>query len=175
VLPAFGRLSRWLAKAVADATSDYPVTIVHGDYRLDNVVLDAESAHVQAVLDWEMSTLGDPLMDLALLLVYWEQPGDHLRRHIDVARSLTASPGFWSREDVLSGYLAQAGASSEHLKICLALACLKLAVIMEGIHRRYLAGHAVDGLSSNLATAAPALLEMGLLVASGGGVAALSE
>jgi aminoglycoside phosphotransferase (APT) family kinase protein len=73
-LTMFGQLASWLRKEVSAIAPDYPATLVHGDYRLDNLVLDPGSRRVRAVLDWEMSTLGDPMTDLALLLVYWEEP-----------------------------------------------------------------------------------------------------
>ncbi len=131
-------------------TSDYPSTFVHGDYRLDNLILDPSTYQVRAVLDWEMSTFGDPLMDLALLLAYWEQPADVLRQRVDVARNLTVAPGFWSRDRLLSEYLAATGVPDEHLTACLGLTCLKLATIMEGIHHRHQAGQALDDLSAGL-------------------------
>jgi aminoglycoside phosphotransferase (APT) family kinase protein len=173
-LPAFPRLASWLQDEVSGLTADYEVTVVHGDYRLDNLILDPGTRQVRAVLDWEMSTLGDPLMDLALLLVYWEQPGDGLRRQVNVARNLTAGHGFWSREQLVGAY-AEAGARPlGHLPVCLALACMKLAVVMESIHYRHLSGQAIDPLSAGLADAAPALLELGLEVAAGHGLAGLA-
>jgi len=173
-LPAFEQLRRWLTGAVGTLSADYPVTVVHGDYRLDNLVLDPSHLHVRAVLDWEMSTLGDPVSDLAVLLAYWEEPGDNLRARVSVARELTTAPGFWTRDQLLNHYLKVTGAPPDHLNVCLALACMKLAAIMEGIHFRHLAGHALDDLSSSLGDAAPALLEIGLLVADGEGLAALA-
>ena len=174
-LPAFGQLARWLTEEMGRLTSDYPSTFVHGDYRLDNLILDPATYQVRAVLDWEMSTFGDPLMDLALLLAYWEQPGDVLRQRVDVARNLTVAPGFWSRDRLLSEYLAATAVPDEHLTACLGLTCLKLATIMEGIHLRHQAGQALDDLSAGLADAAPALLEMGLQVAAGKGLAGLAS
>jgi aminoglycoside phosphotransferase (APT) family kinase protein len=159
---------------VRKLAADYPVTFVHGDYRLDNLVLDGSSKDVRAVLDWEMSTLGDPLMDLAVLLVYWEQRDDDLRRRVNVARCLTTPAGFWSRERLLEEYARATSLPMDHLNACLGLACLKLAVIMESIHYRHLSGKALDHLSDGLADAAPALLEMGLTVAAGHGVAGLA-
>ena len=148
--PAFGQLTRWLTEEMGRLTSDYPSTFVHGDYRLDNLILDPSTYQVRAVLDWEMSTFGDPLMDLALLLAYWEQPGDVLRQRVNVARNLTVAPGFWSRDRLLSEYLAATGVPDEHLTACLGLTCLKLATIMEGIHHRHQAGPALDDLSAGL-------------------------
>jgi aminoglycoside phosphotransferase (APT) family kinase protein len=173
-LPAFARLAGWLTEEVGRLSEDYPATFVHGDYRLDNLVLDPSFLAVRAVLDWEMSTFGDPLMDLALLLAYWEQPGDVLRQHVNVARGLTVGPGFWSRDRILEVYLTQTGLPPNHLDACLGLACLKLATIMEGINYRHRAGQALDDLSAGLTDAAPALLEMGLKVAGGKGVAGLA-
>jgi aminoglycoside phosphotransferase (APT) family kinase protein len=173
-LPAFALLADWLRATVERLSVDYPVTIVHGDYRLDNLVLDPVGLQVRAVLDWEMSTLGDPLTDIALLLVYWQQRDDQLRTHVNVARGITTSAGFRSRDQLLDRYLAASQVPPDHLNVCLALACLKLAAITEGIHHRHLAGHALDDLSADLADAAPALLEMGLLVADGNGLAALA-
>jgi aminoglycoside phosphotransferase (APT) family kinase protein len=173
-LPAFPRLARWLQDEVNGLTMDYEVTVVHGDYRLDNLILDPGTRQVRAVLDWEMSTLGDPLMDLALLLVYWEQPGDGLRRKVNVARNLTAGNGFWSREHLAGAYAEASARPLDHLPVCLALACLKLAVVMESIHYRHLSGQAIDPLSAGLGDAAPALLELGLEVAAGHGLAGLA-
>jgi aminoglycoside phosphotransferase (APT) family kinase protein len=175
-LPAFDQLARRLADMVAAVPPGREVTVVHGDYRLDNLVLDPGSLDIRAVLDWEMSTLGDPLMDLALLLVYWQQENDVLRRRLAVARNLTTGPGFWSRERLVAEYAnaARQPADTQHLDTCLALACLKLAVIMESVHYRYLAGQAQDQLSSGLEEAAPALVEMGLRVAGGKGLGGLT-
>lgn len=174
-LPAFDRLARWLQDEVARLTADYPVTFVHSDYRLDNLVLDPSSASVRAVLDWEMPTFGDPLMDVALLLVYWEERGDGRRQSVNVARNLTtASDGFWSRGQLLREYIAATNLPMDHLNVCLGLAGLKLAVIVESVHYRYLSGQALDDLSSGLGDAAPALLDMGLAVASGRGIAGLA-
>jgi aminoglycoside phosphotransferase (APT) family kinase protein len=172
-LPSFGRLADWLTARTAQLSSDYPVTLVHGDYRLDNLVLAPGHGRVRAVLDWEMSTFGDPLMDVALLLVYWEQPGDQLRQRVEVARELTTAPGFWTRDRLLSEYLRVTGLPPAHLDICLGLACLKLATILEGIHYRFRAGQALDELSAAMGTASPALIEMGLEVAAGHGLDAL--
>jgi aminoglycoside phosphotransferase (APT) family kinase protein len=173
-LPGLGQLTGWLRDEISGLPADYDVTMVHGDYRLDNLVLDPGTQQVRAVLDWEMSTLGDPLMDLALLLVYWEQPGDGLRHRVNVARGLTTADGFWTRGQLVSAYAQATTRPLGHLHACLGLACLKLAVIMESIHYRHLAGQALDPLSAGLGDATPALLELGLAVAAGQGLAGLA-
>jgi aminoglycoside phosphotransferase (APT) family kinase protein len=169
-LPGIDELHDRLAASVPESGAP---SIIHGDYRLDNVLVDSDD-RITAVLDWEMSTLGDPLMDLALLLVYWEQPGDGLRHQINVARSLTTGDGFWTREQLVSAYGQATARPLDHLHACLGLACLKLAVIMESIHYRHLAGQALDPLSAGLGDATPALLELGLAVAGGQGLAGLA-
>ena len=77
-----------------------PATIVHGDYRLDNMIL-SPAGEVSAVVDWELCTLGDPLADVGMLMVYWGQPGDELIPLHDVP---TTAPGFPRREDVRDRY-----------------------------------------------------------------------
>jgi aminoglycoside phosphotransferase (APT) family kinase protein len=173
-LPGLGQLTGWLRDEISGLPADYDVTMVHGDYRLDNLVLDPGTQQVRAVLDWEMSTLGDPLMDLALLLVYWEQPGDGLRHQVNVARGLTTADGFWTRDQLVSAYAQATTRPLDHLHACLGLACLKLAVVMESIHYRHLAGQALDPLSAGLGDATPALVELGLAVAAGQGLAGLA-
>jgi aminoglycoside phosphotransferase (APT) family kinase protein len=173
-LASFEPLASWLRDEISGLPTDYDVTVVHGDFRLDNLVLDPATQQIRAVLDWEMSTLGDPLMDLALLLVYWEQPGDGLRHQVNVARGLTTADGFWSREQLVRAYAEATMLPLGHLHACLGLACLKLAVVMESIHYRHLAGQALDPLSAGLGEAPAALLELGLAVAAGHGLAGLA-
>ena len=91
------------------------------------------------------------------------------------ARNLTTGRGFWSRDELAAEYAAASGTRMEHkhLDTCIALACFKLAVIMESVHYRYLTGQAMDELSAGLEEAAPALLQMGLSVAEGKGIGGL--
>ncbi|MEU6075463.1 phosphotransferase family protein [Micromonospora sp. NPDC047074] len=173
-LPGFDRLARWLA-ARTDAFADRAWTLVHGDYRLDNLILAPDAARVRAVLDWEMATRGDPVCDVALLLVYWTEPGDALRRHVPVALGVTDRPGFGDRAAVLRAYTAIRPVDRDHLDVCLALTCLKLAVIMESIHFRHLQGKQLGPGAADMAGAAAALVEMGLRVVDGQGVAALGS
>jgi aminoglycoside phosphotransferase (APT) family kinase protein len=132
-----------LAAALAGrvgAVPSMPGVIVHGDYRIDNTILAADAPQVCAVLDWEMSTLGDPVSDLAVMLVYWTDAGDTLRAAVPVAQHITDRPGFWSRAQIVERYAERSGRSLDHLDFCTALACFKLAVIMESILARSLQG-----------------------------------
>jgi aminoglycoside phosphotransferase (APT) family kinase protein len=177
-LPAIDRLIAWLAARVDALPADLPSAIVHGDYRLDNAIVDPQAPRIRAVLDWEMATLGDPLMDLATMLVYWSRPGDELRHRIRFAAFVTDRDGFWERGDLVSRYAERSGRDVDHLDVCLVLSGLKLAVIMESIRKRTLAGQqlgADTSLADGMAAATDALAEMGLAVAEGGGVDALSR
>lgn len=153
-------------------------SLVHGDYRFDNVILAPERPQVVAVLDWEMSTLGDPVVDLAVLLVYWTQEGDRLRSRVPVAQHITDAPGMWDRAAIVARYAAASGRSLAHLDACVALACFKLAVIMESIRFRALAGQQLGAgadEAEEMGAATGALAELGLAVLADGAVAGLAS
>ncbi len=114
-------------------------TIVHGDYRLDNVLVDHED-QIVAVLDWEMATLGDPLADVALLAVY--QRTDH-PGIANVEAPVTHAPGWPSEHELLERYATASGRDLSHLGFHIGLAAFKLAVILEGIHYRHVHGQTV--------------------------------
>ena len=114
-------------------------TIVHGDYRLDNTVLDEHGA-VRAILDWEICTLGDPVADLGLLLVYWSEASDPTGDVLGV--SPTSAPGFESRDQVLRAYASHSDLDLSHVAYYQAFGYWKLACIMQGVYARYSAGAA---------------------------------
>jgi len=177
-LPEIETLHAWLEMAIAKVPESLPTSIVHGDYRIDNVILASQKSDIVAVLDWEMSTLGDPISDLAISLVYWSQETDTLRKRIPVAEDVTSGPGFWSRQQVLDRYVSQTGLDISHLDECVALACFKLAVIMESIHHRNLSGQqlgAAAGAQSTMGEATVALTELGLAVTHQGAIEALNN
>jgi aminoglycoside phosphotransferase (APT) family kinase protein len=113
-----------------------PATIVHGDYRLDNMIL-APSGEVAAVVDWELCTLGDPLADVGLLMVYWSQAGDEL---IPLFDPPTVAAGFPSRDEIRDRYAERSGRDLSQLDFYVALGYWKLAIILEGVYARYAAG-----------------------------------
>ncbi|MHB1592920.1 MAG: phosphotransferase family protein [Streptosporangiaceae bacterium] len=171
------RLARLLAGRVGRLPPSPRAAVLHGDYRLDNLIIGPRDLAIRAILDWEMSTLGDPLADLALLLVYWSRPGDGLRRQVPVAAGVTDRPGFWSREQLIQRYQEHSGLSTDNLDFYVALACFKLAVILESIHTRHLQGRQIGvavGEDHQLARAVPALMELGLRVAQASDATALS-
>ena len=120
-------------------------TIVHGDYRLDNTVLD-DSGHVTAILDWEICTLGDPLADLGLLLVYWAEPSDASVALLGQAP--TTAAGFSSRAEVLAAYEAATSLDVSQVSYYQAFGYWKLACILQGVFARYMAGATAGDASS---------------------------
>jgi aminoglycoside phosphotransferase (APT) family kinase protein len=113
-----------------------PATIVHGDYRLDNMILTAEG-EVAAVVDWELCTLGDPLADAGLLMVYWPEAGEE---GVALGQPATMAPGFPSREELKARYAERSGRDLSQLDFFVALGYWKLAIILEGVYARYAAG-----------------------------------
>ncbi|HVO55841.1 MAG TPA: phosphotransferase family protein [Solirubrobacterales bacterium] len=113
-----------------------PATIVHGDYRLDNMIL-APSGEVAAVVDWELCTLGDPLADVGTLMAYWPERGDAT---IALGMPANLAPGFPTREELIARYAEASGRDVSNLGYYLALGYWKLAIILEGVYARYAAG-----------------------------------
>ena len=111
--------------------------VVHGDYRLDNVMINPDTQAVAAVLDWEIATLGDPLADLAALLVYWTQDGDQV---FPLRDAPTLAPGFWTRDQVIARYEQQSGIDCSDMEFYLAFGYWKMACILEGVYTRFRSG-----------------------------------
>jgi len=133
-----------LIEAVGDQLSaqipvQQRVSVVHGDYRLDNTVLD-EKGRVRAILDWEICTLGDPIADLGLLMVYWAEPTDPTVSLLGVAP--TTAKGFATREQVLKSYATHSSLDLGDVAYYQAFGYWKLACIMQGVFARYSAGAA---------------------------------
>ncbi len=135
-------------------------TLVHGDLRLDNmlVTLDPRPA-VAAVVDWEMSTLGDPLADLGLTLMYWTDPGEEDWLRITEGGSVTTIPGFMSRARAAARYAELTGRDLSNIGYYVAFGCFKLAVVLEGIHARYLQRKTVGEGFEREGPAVPKLIE----------------
>jgi aminoglycoside phosphotransferase (APT) family kinase protein len=113
-----------------------PATIVHGDYRLDNMIL-SPSGEVAAVVDWELCTLGDPLADVGMLLVYWSEVDDDFKPLFAPA---TIAPGFPKRDEVRERYAELSGRDLGQIDFFIALGYWKLAIILEGVYARYASG-----------------------------------
>jgi aminoglycoside phosphotransferase (APT) family kinase protein len=147
-------------------------TLVHGDYRLGNVILDPDDASVAAVLDWEMSTIGDPLTDLAHLLVYWCPTRGRVTHP---AQLISRQDGFFSADELVSGYAEETGRDVAELPFYLAFEHWRAAIIKDAIYlRRVAAQTAPDpetetfgaSIALHLEEAADILAELGLGVVS---------
>jgi aminoglycoside phosphotransferase (APT) family kinase protein len=160
--PALDRLQERLAAAVPDGPARSG--IVHGDYRLDNMLVAGppEAPRVAAVLDWEMATLGDPLVDLGMLGMYW-----HIRELAGgeaAAGAIVPGAGYPDFAEIADAYAAHAGIAVPELGWYRAFACYKLAVILEGVHYRFVGGQTVgEGFDRIGALVAP-LAEEGLWI-----------
>jgi aminoglycoside phosphotransferase (APT) family kinase protein len=147
-----------LHAALGRALPDSPApTVVHGDYRLDNVLV-GEDDRITAVLDWEMSTLGDPLTDLGLLVMYstpLDVPGS-------VISTTASAAGHPSPGELVERYAARSGRDVSSLAWYTAFAWFKLAVILEGIHYRHTLGRTVGSGFDRIGDLVPVFIEHGL-------------
>ncbi len=143
-LPAVDRVHAALSELTPE---QHDVTIVHGDYRLDNCIVGDDGA-VRAVLDWEICTLGDPLADLGMLMVYWTGPDDEVSAW--PGGRATTLEGFWNRDLVAARYAEVSGRDLGGLDFYVSFAFWKLACILEGVYSRYLGGALGDQARSEL-------------------------
>ncbi|HEY0637189.1 MAG TPA: phosphotransferase family protein [Pseudonocardiaceae bacterium] len=149
-LPGIDELRDRLARSVPVSRR---ASIVHGDYRLDNVIVAGDGG-IAAVLDWEMSTLGDPLADLGLLVVYWGT--------LMAMAGATPAAGFATADEVVAHYGARTGADLSAVDWYVAFGFYKLAVVAEGIHYRHTQGKTVGEGFERFATMVGPLVEQGL-------------
>ncbi len=117
------------------------IAFLHNDYKYDNLVLDPESLEIKAVLDWEMSTVGDPLMDLGAALAYWAEPDVHPALK---SFNLTWMEGNFDRQQVLDRYATSTGTDVDQIVFYYAFGCFKLGVIVQQIYARYEKGLTKD-------------------------------
>lgn len=136
---------------------DWRGGLMHGDYHIANVLFRAEDGALAAILDWELATLGDPMLDLGRLLAAWPDRDGH------GPLSLKVEPwsGFPDRDELIARYAAGTGRSMRSLRWYEALACYKLAIILEGTHARACAGQADHAVGARLHAAAIALVARG--------------
>jgi aminoglycoside phosphotransferase (APT) family kinase protein len=166
-IPAIDALSRWLAERVPVPQA---ATLVHGDLKLDNVMLDpADPSRVVAVLDWEMCTTGDPLADLGLLLCYWAEEGDPYARQESVVQ-VTALPGFYTREQLVERYAHKTGRDVSRIAFYEVFALYKIAVVVQQIYIRWKRGQTKDERFSLMAPRVEALARAAMELAEKSGL-----
>ncbi|HEV3474025.1 MAG TPA: phosphotransferase family protein [Actinomycetota bacterium] len=165
-LPELEKVAAWLAEHRPESP---PPTIVHGDYKLDNVVLDPEPpVRLVSILDWEMSTIGDPFADVGYLLSFWREPDDPSDVILADQTELTRIPGFATRDELVARYAERSGRHPGDLTWYVVLALWKLAILLEGSYARHLAGVTDDPFFALLEEGVPALGRRALEVAHAG-------
>lgn len=141
-LPEMDALAQWLAARLPPDPAR--ATLVHGDFKLDNVMLDAgDVGRVVGVFDWEMAALGDPLVDLGILLGYWVHTATPEGARDSVA-SVTHHAGWYTRDELLERYGARAGFDLAGVRFYEVFAVFKLAVVLQQIYYRYRRGQTDD-------------------------------
>ena len=141
-IPAVESIGSWLAE---NLPSSGPATIVHGDFRLGNTIYAAGApARLEAVLDWEMATIGDPLADLGYLCMMWTEAGDPSGGMRDALGAVTRAEGFPSRAEMIALYEERSGRSMGDIRWYMTLALWKSVVFMEGNYKRAIAGTTDD-------------------------------
>jgi aminoglycoside phosphotransferase (APT) family kinase protein len=154
-LPLFGRLAGWLEDNRPEETEP---ALLHGDFHLDNCLfVPGPPVHTGAIIDWELSTIGDPLMDLGLLLAFWG-PDRADRPGMPRVQALTRHPDAPTRAELAAHYAARTGRRVDRLDFYMALALFKLAAIVEGAYAAYVDGRVDSPYAVALAEDVPALL-----------------
>ena len=140
-VPEMDQVVGWL---LAHLPPESGVAVIHNDYKFDNIMLSAEDpTRVAAIFDWEMATVGDPLMDVGTALSYWYDPTDPAEVRT-WSMGPTMEPGMWSRRRVLEAYLERTGRAMSGPEFYFAYGLFKLAVVVQQLHARYVRGFTKD-------------------------------
>jgi aminoglycoside phosphotransferase (APT) family kinase protein len=155
-LPGILDVTEWLKQHLPEQSA---TTIVHGDYKLDNVMFTPHPARLVAIFDWEMATLGDPLTDLGWCISFWGPTGDPPEPEPKGSNHITSHPGFLSREEMIARYEQKTGRTMKHFPFYHCLAVWKVAIILEGLYRHYLAGTAANAKANEFEWKVPQLVD----------------
>jgi len=146
-VPELEGVAQWLADRIPpepDPERGNPATLVHNDFKLDNVMVDAhEPSRIIAILDWEMCTVGDPLIDLGIALCYWAQKGDPEARRESIS-PVTTEAGWITRDELAARYAEQTGRDVSGIAFYEVFALFKVAVVLQQIYYRYVNGQTHD-------------------------------
>jgi aminoglycoside phosphotransferase (APT) family kinase protein len=157
-LPEMTQTAAWLIERLPVDTAT--PTLVHNDYKLDNVMLDRDDpTRIVAILDWEMCTVGDPLIDLGLLLCYWPQADDP-EIFAGSLRSVTMLPGWMTRAEIIERYAARSRRDVSEIGYYHTFAVFKLAVVIQQIFYRYYMGQTKDARFADFDRRVDALAKM---------------
>ncbi len=165
-LPIVQEVGKWLADNMPESP---PATIVHGDYRLGNTMVESgPPGELIAIFDWELATIGDPLADVAYMSITWFQPGDDDETMFSALSAVSAHEGFPTRDELIAMYEEKSGRPMGALNWYQALAIWKGAVFMEGNYKRFLAGSSDDDFLAAFDRGVPLLAEKAREIALGG-------
>jgi aminoglycoside phosphotransferase (APT) family kinase protein len=161
-LPDYDAVRDWL---IARLPEEAAPALVHGDYKLDNVVVQdvGGSPRISAVIDWEMATVGDPRADLGYLLSFWLEPGESM----PLAELVTTAEHFPTRAELVAAWEARTGRAAGDTRWFVTLAIWKLAILLEASYHRWLAGQADDPFFARLGDGVPSLLARAREVSGG--------
>jgi aminoglycoside phosphotransferase (APT) family kinase protein len=163
-LPVLDKMTAWLGEHLPASGE---ATIVHGDYRLGNTMFaPGLPPRLNAIFDWELATIGDPLADVGYLIATWAQPGDP-ESAISALGGLTRQPGFHTREELIARYEERSGRSMGDVRWYMTLALWKSAVFLEGSYKRRLAGTTEDPFFDLLKQGVPEVAERAWRIAQG--------
>ena len=165
-VPEIERIGDWLAENVPE---DPAHTLVHGDYKLDNVIFaPGTPPEIAGVLDWEMSTLGDPLCDLGWLLFFWLDPEDDLTTLMQtMAPSFTTHEDYLTRGELVDRYEEQTGVTVENQRFYRVLAVYKMAALGEMFFARYLMGNSDNTLYQMMEDGVPTMADHAVEIIEG--------
>lgn len=162
--PAMQAVHSWL---LANQPPEGAPSLIHNDYKLDNVMLDAQDpGQIVAIFDWDMCTLGDPLSDLGALLAYWMEPDDP--PHFQALAMMPVDSDFLSRPELVERYAARSGRDVSHIAFYHALGLYRVVVIIAQIYVRYVRGQTQDQRFAAFGPMIPAAAQAALDVAQGG-------
>jgi aminoglycoside phosphotransferase (APT) family kinase protein len=165
-VPELREVGDWLAET---CPSDHAHGLVHGDYKLDNVMFaPGAPPGLNAVFDWEMATLGDPLADLGWMLSYWRDHGDPDPATPELTATFMEDEGYPTRRELVERYELATGIEYEHDRFYRALAVYKLAALGEMFYRRYLEGNSDDPMYPEMEHRVPDLAERAKRIIDGG-------
>jgi aminoglycoside phosphotransferase (APT) family kinase protein len=153
--PALRDVAKWLSR---EPPRPQRVSILHSDFKFDNLIVSTHTAEPVALIDWDMGTLGDPLLDVATLLSYWVEPQDPPAMHA-LQQMPTASGGFPRRAEVLDLYARRTGTDMSEFKYYRVLCLFKLCVVFQQIHRRHRCGAMQDQRGATYGSLARGLAE----------------
>jgi aminoglycoside phosphotransferase (APT) family kinase protein len=155
-IPVVDQVARWLAEHIPTSP---PAALIHNDYKYDNVVLDpADLTRIVGVLDWEMATVGDPLMDLGTSLAYWVEAGDPPGM-VAMRFGPTTLPGMMTRAEITARYAERTGRAVDHIPFYYAFGLFKTAVVAQQIYWRWKQGLTRDPRFEPLLLAVGALCQ----------------